>query len=152
MKIARKNKLIHEADQQSQPLVITIFTHVACPSFTTFQNLNNFQEKIVIATGGIVGLAEWIIDYNNILLFLESWSDSYTHSCSGAAQWTELHTLQPASLYHIRLFAVNAIGNSGFTHPPLVVATSEEVPEGPPLEVRGHEDGPRALVIQWKVW
>ena len=38
----------------------------------TFQNLpkqNNFQVRIVIATGDTVGLAEWIIDGTNILLF-----------------------------------------------------------------------------------
>ena len=35
------------------------------PSVPTFQNLtkqNNFQARIVIAAGGTVGLAEWIID------------------------------------------------------------------------------------------
>ena len=35
------------------------------PSVSTFHNIakqNNFQVKIVIATGGTVGMAEWIID------------------------------------------------------------------------------------------
>ena len=57
--------LIHEADPQSRPVVITIFTHVVRPYVPTFQNLtkqNNFQVRIVIATGWTVGLAEWIID------------------------------------------------------------------------------------------
>ena len=50
--------MIHSADPQ-----INIFTHDVRTS--TFQNLakqNNFQVKIVIATGGTMYLAEWIFD------------------------------------------------------------------------------------------
>ena len=63
------SKLIHSADTQARPVVITIFTRSVClsvlPFIPTFQNLakqNNIQLKIVIATGGTGGLAEWIID------------------------------------------------------------------------------------------
>ena len=52
--------LIHQADPQSRPVVITIFARVVCPSIPTFQNLakqNNSQVRIVIDTGGTVGLA-----------------------------------------------------------------------------------------------
>ena len=57
--------LIHEANPQSQPVVITVFTHVIRPYFNlsglsipTFQILakqNNFHVKIMIATGRTVG-------------------------------------------------------------------------------------------------
>ena len=53
--------LIHEAEPQLCPVVITIFTLVVCPSFPTFQNFakqNKVRTRIVIATGGTVGLAE----------------------------------------------------------------------------------------------
>ena len=43
--------------------MITIFARVVC--FQTFQNFtkqNKVQTRIVIATGGTVSLAEWIID------------------------------------------------------------------------------------------
>ena len=65
--------MIHEADPQSRPVVITIFTHNVCPyvrPVTYFQNLakrNRFQ-MIAIAIGGIVGLAEGIINDTHILL------------------------------------------------------------------------------------
>ena len=67
--ISRNNKssyfLIHEADlSHSGSEVITIFTRTVITS-VTFQNiakLNKFQVKVMIATGVIVGLAEWIID------------------------------------------------------------------------------------------
>ena len=47
-----------------------IFTRVVCTSVPTFQNLakqNKVQARIVIATGGTVGLAEWIIDDTHVL-------------------------------------------------------------------------------------
>ena len=59
--------LIHLTDPQSRPVVITIFTPRLSihPSVSTFQNRskqNNFQVRVMIATGGIADLAEWIID------------------------------------------------------------------------------------------
>ena len=48
-----------------------IFARSVCTSVPTFQNLakeNNFQVRIVIATGGTVGLAEWIIDGTQCLV------------------------------------------------------------------------------------
>ena len=61
--------LIHEANPQSRPVVITIFACVVCtsviPSVSTFQY--EVQARIVIATGVNVGLAEWIIDSTRVL-------------------------------------------------------------------------------------
>ena len=67
--------LIHKADPQSWPEVITIFARVVCTSvlpyiLPTYRNRteqNTFQVKIVIATGGTVGLAWWIIDCTLVL-------------------------------------------------------------------------------------
>ena len=53
--------LIHEAEPQSGPVVIIIFSHLV----HTFHNLakqNNFQVKMVITASGTLGQAEWIID------------------------------------------------------------------------------------------
>ena len=57
--------LIHEIDLQSRPVIITIFAHGVCTFVclpVIFQNLAKqikFQLRIVIATGGNVGLATW---------------------------------------------------------------------------------------------
>ena len=70
--------LIHEAGPQSRPIVITIFARGVCtsvrlssvrpsPLFKIAQNKNKFQVRIVIATGGTVGLAVWIIDDTSVL-------------------------------------------------------------------------------------
>ena len=64
--------MIHEADPQSRPVVIIIFARGVCtsvrPHILNFANQSNFQAKIVIATGGTIGLAEWIIDGTHVLL------------------------------------------------------------------------------------
>ena len=54
------------ADPQSLLEVITIFAPFVRPSVPTFQNIAK-QSRIVIATGGTVGLAEWIIDGTHVL-------------------------------------------------------------------------------------
>ena len=71
----------HEADPQSQPVVITIFIQGVRPSFRlpfpTFQNLaklNKLQVAIVIATGETVGLAEGII--YDLFLFITQFRNS----------------------------------------------------------------------------
>ena len=51
-------------------IVITIFTLGVRPSVPTFKNLakqNKFQVRILIAIGGTVGLADWIIDGTHVL-------------------------------------------------------------------------------------
>ena len=58
-------QLIHSADPQSRPVVITVFINVVRPSVSTLQNRakqKHFQVKKVIAPGGTMGLAERIID------------------------------------------------------------------------------------------
>ena len=73
--------LIHEADSQSQPVVINISACGGCtsvrpsvlPSNPTFQNIskqNDVQARIMIATGGTVGQAKWIIDDTHVLKVL----------------------------------------------------------------------------------
>ena len=69
----RPGLLIHEADPQSRSGVITIFARVVCPSvrpkFSNLAKQNNFQERIVIATGRTASLAEWIIEGTHVFYF-----------------------------------------------------------------------------------
>ena len=65
-----KHFLIHEAG--TVPHVVSVCLSVP-KTVTTFQNLsiqNRFQMRIVIATSGTVGLAEWIIDGTHVLFNL----------------------------------------------------------------------------------
>ena len=67
--------LFHEADPQSRPVVITIFARFVCtsvrpsPLFKISQNKTKqkVQARIVIATGGTLGLGEWIIYVTHVL-------------------------------------------------------------------------------------
>ena len=63
-----KMQLTHEADPQSGPVVITIYTcgDRPWPLFKISQKQNNFQVTVVIATSSTVGLAEWIIDDTHV--------------------------------------------------------------------------------------
>ena len=81
---------------------------------------------------------------------LEPWNEASQHTCAGSANWTEVHSLQPAALYHLRLLAVNAIGRSTPTAP-VAVNTREEAPGGAPVDVMGFANGSQAIVVNWKV-
>ena len=52
---------IHPADPKTRPIVVTISSHVR-PHFSKSRHTKQIKEKIVIAAGGIVVLAEGIID------------------------------------------------------------------------------------------
>ena len=64
---------------QSRPVMITISAHVVCAfihpsvcpsSVRTFQNFAKQNKFQLIASGGTVSLAEWIIDCTHILFYL----------------------------------------------------------------------------------
>ena len=63
--------MIHQADPQSWPEMITIFTHSVCTSVNPSicrsilkisRKTKKIQVRVVIDTGGTMGLAEEIID------------------------------------------------------------------------------------------
>ena len=60
-------------DPRGRPTVTAgIFARVVCPSvvrshFSKSRKQSNFPGRIVIATGGTVGLAEWITDDTHVL-------------------------------------------------------------------------------------
>ena len=68
--IVNDQKLIHEADPQTRPVVIIVYAHVARPSVSPhFSKQNKFQAKAMFANGETVGLAEWIIDDTCLVYF-----------------------------------------------------------------------------------
>ena len=125
------------------------------------QSIDFFLFTKILRVGELLSLSEQNAVDNVILVLVQR----------PFPRWTELHTLSPASLYHLRLRAVNAIGESASTDPPAVVATREEVwlktqgcvidlamsalllqvPEGPPVDVAARANGSQAALVQWKV-
>ena len=66
-------KLIHEANPQSRPVGIIIFTHIVrsyVRSSSPLLKQNKCQAKAIFDTGETVGLAEWIIDDTCVLLLM----------------------------------------------------------------------------------
>ncbi|TRY70745.1 hypothetical protein TCAL_04830 [Tigriopus californicus] len=91
-------------------------------------------------------ITAYLVEYKKAF---RPWNEAESHTCSGLSDWTELHTLKPASLYHLRLIGINAIGRSNPT-PPIVISTKEEAPEGPPNNVAGQANGSQALFVTWE--
>ena len=54
---------INEAEPQSRPVVLTVFTHIVHPSTLFKTNIVYSEKNVHYTTGETVGLAEWIIDY-----------------------------------------------------------------------------------------
>ena len=82
--------LFHESDPQSQPVVITIFARVVCPSVRPLFKIsqNQVQVRIVITTGGTVGLARWIIADTHVLCFILSLRSRISHNMTCFSQNT----------------------------------------------------------------
>ena len=88
--------LIHLADPHSQPVVITV---VRTSTFHNCAKENNFQVKTGMATGIIVGLAEWIMDDTYLVKL---------HNCSNVMSFFRIPMLPvkcwafPRSLLNLR--------------------------------------------------
>ena len=92
-----------DIDTQSRPEMITIFTHVVRPYFPTFQyDTNSCQVKIVIATGGTVSIAKWIVNDSSVLLcLLVGHSGSLSISCKLMVIFSYLDVKpQPGGMEH----------------------------------------------------
>lgn len=68
---------------------------------------------------------------------------------SGNETVAGVFTLRPATTYHFRIVAQNAIGSSGPSET-ITVKTSEEAPSGPPVDVRLSAIDQHTLRVEWK--
>ena len=68
---------------------------------------------------------------------------------SGDEKIAGVFSLRPATSYHFRIVAQNAIGSSGPSDT-ITVETSEEVPSGPPVDVRLSAVAQHTLLVSWK--
>ena len=68
---------------------------------------------------------------------------------SGDESVAGVFSLRPATSYHFRIVAQNAIGSSGPSET-ITVETSEEAPSGPPVDVRLSAIDQHTLRVEWK--
>ncbi|CAH1154339.1 unnamed protein product [Phaedon cochleariae] len=60
-----------------------------------------------------------------------------------------IFTLRPATTYHIRIIAENDIGSSDPSDT-VTIITAEEVPSGPPTNIRVEAEDQHSLIVYWK--
>lgn len=67
----------------------------------------------------------------------------------GAQTVVNLQNLHPAKAYHIRMSAENKLGSSEYSEV-VQVTTLEEVPSGPPLNVRAEAKSSTEITVVWE--
>ncbi|XP_049839470.1 Down syndrome cell adhesion molecule-like protein Dscam2 [Schistocerca gregaria] len=107
-------------------------------------------------------LMGYLIQYKKATSLMDDWQHAGTVNISIPSSGADLTSkkidskknamitdLHPATTYHIRILAVNAIEASIFTDP-LTVKTQEEAPTGTPQDVRAVNIDPDELLVTWK--
>lgn len=80
----------------------------------------------------------------------ENWSSGVKQTTAvGMETKATISSLNPASTYHIRLYAENSFGRSDPSNP-ITVTTNMEVPGGPPLNIRAEAVGSHSLRVFWQ--
>ncbi|XP_049765530.1 Down syndrome cell adhesion molecule-like protein Dscam2 [Schistocerca cancellata] len=82
-------------------------------------------------------------------LSLPAYGAEFTSKNADSMRTAVITDLHPATTYHIRMLATNAIEASPFTDT-LTVKTQEEVPAAPPQDLNAETIGPDELLISWK--
>ncbi|XP_069693704.1 cell adhesion molecule Dscam1-like [Periplaneta americana] len=92
-------------------------------------------------------IAVYVIQYKN---GTDSWQGDVQHVTVGGDQTgARIENLRPASTYEFRVLAENSVGSSNMSEP-VLVSTMEEVPGGPPTDVRVKARSSEMLVVTWK--
>lgn len=78
----------------------------------------------------------------------DSWQSAEKISVTGTQTTITLNNLHPATSYQIRMTAQNKLGSSEFSEI-AQVTTLEEVPSGPPQNVRGEPKSSTEILLMW---
>ncbi|XP_055380718.1 cell adhesion molecule Dscam2 isoform X2 [Condylostylus longicornis] len=91
-------------------------------------------------------IEEYHIFYKQIS---DTWQNAERISITGTQTVVTIQNLKPAKAYHIRVSAENKLGSSEFSEV-IQVTTLEEVPSGPPLNVRGEAKSSTEISVIWE--
>lgn len=113
-------------------------------------NINSKQSRSIQLTwtqpfSGNSPIEEYNINYKPIV---DSWQTSERITVPGAQSVINIDNLHPATAYHIRIAAENKLGSSEFSEV-VQVTTLEEVPSGPPLNVRAEAKSSTEILLTW---
>lgn len=90
-------------------------------------------------------IMEYHVQYKQLT---DGWQGSERLSVSGTQTVVNIIGLHPAKAYHIRMAAENKLGSSEFSEV-VHITTLEEVPSGPPLNVRGEARSSSEIFVTW---
>ncbi|XP_022252996.1 Down syndrome cell adhesion molecule-like protein Dscam2 isoform X3 [Limulus polyphemus] len=95
---------------------------------------------------GNSAITKYTVEYKNIS---DDWNHCLQISVSGFETSATIRNLFPVSSYDLRIIAENSLGKSKPSEV-LTLVTAEEVPGGPPLNVRVEANGAHSLKVTWK--
>ncbi|EEB12183.1 down syndrome cell adhesion molecule, putative, partial [Pediculus humanus corporis] len=91
-------------------------------------------------------ITNYIIEYKKSN---ENWEkNSNNIIVTGSETFTTLKNLKPFTSYHVRVIAENPLGKSEPSEF-IQVITQEEVPDGPPLNVKGNAESSTEIKVSW---
>lgn len=114
-------------------------------------NINSKQSRSIQLTwaqpfSGNSPIEEYNIQYKAVM---DTWQAAERIVVPGTHILINIDNLHPATAYHIRVAAENKLGSSEFSEI-IQVTTLEEVPSGPPLNVRGEAKGSTEILLSWE--
>jgi Fibronectin type III domain len=90
-----------------------------------------------------------ILEYNvQYKMITDNWQAAERITVTGTQTVITIQNLRPAKAYHIRVSAENKLGTSEFSEI-VQITTLEEVPSGPPLNVRGEPKSSTEIHLNW---
>ncbi|XP_061500110.1 cell adhesion molecule Dscam2 isoform X1 [Anopheles gambiae] len=82
-------------------------------------------------------------------LVTDSWQSAEHITVAGTQTVITLQNLKPAKAYHLRISAENKLGASEYSEV-IQVTTLEEVPSGPPLNIKGEPKSSTEIFLSWE--
>lgn len=82
-------------------------------------------------------------------LTTDLWQSAEHITVAGTQTVITLQNLKPAKAYHIRISAENKLGASEYSEV-IQVTTLEEVPSGPPLNIKGESKSSTEIFLSWE--
>lgn len=109
------------------------------------QQSRTIQISWNIPFSGNSPIEEYLVQYKPIS---ESWQSAEKVVVAGAEIQATIINLRPARTYHVRVIAENKFGSSEFSEI-IQVTTLEEVPSGPPTNVRADARSSTEIYVSW---
>lgn len=110
------------------------------------QHSRSIQISWNVPFSGNSAIEEYIIQHKPIT---ENWQSAQKVVVAGTEIQATIGNLHPAKAYHVRITAENKFGSSDFSEI-IQVTTLEEVPSGPPTNVKAEQRSSSEIYISWE--